>query len=301
MGVLRILIAFLIGLALMMVLATPSWASSQVWITIDPPSSSPTPGSTFTTVVSISSWGGVVGALDLDICYDPSALHITDFSTPSDSPFYANIVIDTDSYTSGRTRIAGFQVRDQEMWETPISLGSVTWEVVGSPGTVTDVTIEPEAVVDNRWSPVEVLTYGQRISVGDLPPTISEISPSSGRQGEVLDVIISGGELASVLAVSFGDGIVVDGFNADSSSQITANITIDAVAVIGPRDVSVTTAGGTDILAEGFSVEEAEVEPADEPSDSGVPVWVWGAIGAGVIIVGMVATFAIVLMRRRAT
>lgn len=161
----RIVTGFFIAFAAVVMLASPSQAATHVWVTIGPPSSAATTGATFTTNLTISSWNGVVGALDLTIHYDPSVLHIVDFSTPSDSPFYTNLAVDSDSYTSGETRIAGFQTRDSEAWEIPITLGVLAWEVVGMPGTTTNITIELASVVDVDWNPVEVLAYGQQISI----------------------------------------------------------------------------------------------------------------------------------------
>ena len=165
----RILISkvCLVGLVLLMVLACPSQATTHVWITINPPSSQPTPSSTFTTYLNVSTWNGVVGALDVTVCYDPAVLHIINFSTPSDSPFYPNCFADTDSFTSGKTKIAGFQVTDREMWKTPVPLGIITWQVVGtgSETSETDITIKPNSVVDANWSRVKVMTYGQHISI----------------------------------------------------------------------------------------------------------------------------------------
>ena len=54
--------------------------------------------------------------------------------------------------------------------------------------------------------------------------------------------------------VSFGPGITVDEFSGVGSSEITAEITIDADAAEGTRDVSVTTAWGTATKTDGFSV-----------------------------------------------
>lgn len=54
--------------------------------------------------------------------------------------------------------------------------------------------------------------------------------------------------------VNFGSGITVDDFSVVGSTEITAEITIDAGATKGARDVSVTTAWGTATKADGFRV-----------------------------------------------
>jgi len=86
-------------------------------------------------------------------------------------------------------------------------------------------------------------------------PTITSIIPDHGKQGETLGVIITGTNFSGATEASFGAGITVNSFNVDSSTQITANITIDADATLDGRNVSVTTPGGTGMLADGFTVE----------------------------------------------
>jgi hypothetical protein len=150
---------------LMMAFVDQAVASAHVWVTMDPPSSLPAPGSTFTTDLRISSWNGTVAALDLTVGYDPAVIKIIDFSTPSDSEFYPNCFTDSVSFTSGQARIACFQATNWEAQDTPVSLGTLTWKVVGAAGSATDIVVEPIMVVDARWSPVEVLAYGQHIAI----------------------------------------------------------------------------------------------------------------------------------------
>jgi hypothetical protein len=86
------------------------------------------------------------------------------------------------------------------------------------------------------------------------PPTITSVSPSEGCQGQTLDVTITGTYFTGATSVSFGSGVTVNSFTVDSSTQITASISISASATLGPRNVSVTTPGGTGTLASGFTV-----------------------------------------------
>jgi hypothetical protein len=95
--------------------------------------------------------------------------------------------------------------------------------------------------------------------VGGELPTITSIAPDHGKQDETLVVTVTGTNFTGATAVSFGAGITVNSFNVDFSTQITANISIDADAATGARDVSVTTLGGTDILADGFTVEKGGI------------------------------------------
>ncbi|GAG35953.1 unnamed protein product, partial [marine sediment metagenome] len=84
----------------------------------------------------------------------------------------------------------------------------------------------------------------------------------------------------------FGGGITVDSFTVDSATQITANITIDAAAATGVRDVSVTTPGGTDTLIAGFTVEPApptitSIDPAQGDQGEALAVTITGTFLTG--------------------
>jgi hypothetical protein len=97
-------------------------------------------------------------------------------------------------------------------------------------------------------------TTNERIQVFGYPSVITSVGPSSGNQGQTLiNVTITGTNLAGATAVSFGNDIIVN-INTDNATQITANITIAAGATPGTRDVSVTTLAGTGTLPNGFTV-----------------------------------------------
>jgi PKD repeat protein len=119
------------------------------------------------------------------------------------------------------------------------------------------------------WLPVTVY-YTAPAAV----PSITSVSPDSGHRGATQDVTITGENFTGTTTVSFGSGITVNGFTEDSDTQITADITIAGVltggTMLGTRDVSVTTAGGTDTLTGGFTVTAPdEVWVDDDYSDSG--------------------------------
>jgi hypothetical protein len=105
---------------------------------------------------------------------------------------------------------------------------------------------EPKIIV----KPVVKLTVEQPTP----EPEVTSVNPSSGNQGQTLDVIITGTNFTGATVVSFGENITVNSFTVNNNTQITANITIAADAVLGTRDVSVTTPGGTGTKDDGFRI-----------------------------------------------
>jgi branched-chain amino acid transport system substrate-binding protein len=105
------------------------------------------------------------------------------------------------------------------------------------------------------------------------PPTVTGISPGSAKVGQRLDVSITGTKFANASAVSLGSGITVNSFTVDSVTKITADISIDAAASTGTRDVSVTIPDGTGTMAGGFTVSSLQA-----PTVTGVSPasGVWG-------------------------
>jgi hypothetical protein len=91
------------------------------------------------------------------------------------------------------------------------------------------------------------------------PPTVTAVSLSDdAKPGETVEVIITGTNFTGATDINMGDGITVTSFTVDSSTQITATISLDPNADAGPRDVSVTAGGQTATLSDGFAVESLD-------------------------------------------
>jgi hypothetical protein len=158
---------------------------------------------------------------------------------------------------------------------TAVSFGpGVAVSITGTSatGVTAGITISDSAVTGDRdvsvSTPGGTATKTAAFRVDPLPsPTVASVSPGSGIQGQSLTATITGADLGGATAVDFGPGITVTGHTVKSGSQITAGITISGSAAAGPRDVAVTTPGGTAILEAGFAV--AAVPPSG-PFVSGV-------------------------------
>ena len=78
-------------------------------------------------------------------------------------------------------------------------------------------------------------------------PTLTSVSPNQGLQGSTVAVTLTGTNFvvgATTVAVA-GGGVTVNTVVVGSSTSLTANFVLDPAAGVGPRTVTVTTAGGT--------------------------------------------------------
>ncbi|CAM8652770.1 IPT domain containing protein [Candidatus Methylacidiphilaceae bacterium] len=98
-------------------------------------------------------------------------------------------------------------------------------------------------------SDIEIVAAG---GGGGTPPTITGISPSSGLAGTI--VTITGTDFTGATAVSF-NGVAAASYTVDSATSITA--TVPSGATTGP--ISVTTAGGSAVSANNFTVPKLTI------------------------------------------
>jgi hypothetical protein len=122
-----------------------------------------------------------------------------------------------------------------------------TWSNRGGVVDVFNHTITARGVNSpSRWAAGEALPA----------PSLRAVSPASAEAGKALDIILDGGDFTTGEAgLSFGGtGITVDSISVLSSNQIRAHIVIAPLAVLGTRDVRVTTDGGTAVLTAGFEI-----------------------------------------------
>ena len=122
---------------------------------------------------------------------------------------------------------------------------AATGEVTGS------VSVTASGLVDG--SPVQLTGTG----VG--APTVTGILPNTGTRGTSESVTVTGTNFTTygtTLAVS-GAGVTVSNVVVQDTNTITATFTIgsNAATTVGPRNVTVTTAGGSATLNNGFTVQ----------------------------------------------
>lgn len=96
---------------------------------------------------------------------------------------------------------------------------------------------------------------GQNGSSG--PVSVSAVNPTRAFLARTLDVSVSGNGTSwtGATTVDFGAGITVNHVAAASSTGLVANITVDAAAALGPRDVIVHDGAQTETFSGAFHVE----------------------------------------------
>ena len=185
---------------------------------------------------------------------------------------------------------------------------TVSGFAVQSPERVSaSITISDSASIGTRDVVVTtddgsaLLPNGFSVTVHD--PAIASVSPSSGNQGQVLDVAIAGVNLDGTTGVSFGDGITVNSFAEQSAESVVASITIGVSASLGAREVSVSTVDGTAVLPNAFSVTAelptiADVSPLSGKIGQTLSLTITGAnlgstrsvsLGTGIVVEGFVS------------
>ena len=154
---------------------------------------------------------------------------------------------------------------------TPSGQGAVTVDVAA--GVAQDAALNPNTAA-TQFS----ITYDSGA------PTITSFTATSTDEGDV--VIITGTDFTGATAVKFGDTDALS-FTVDSDTQITA-----LVAPGTSGKITVTTDGGTAIYADDYTSPASPARP--------VNWWVIGSIIGGVILIGAIAWWLMVLRPRRA-
>jgi hypothetical protein len=126
-----------------------------------------------------------------------------------------------------------------------------------------NITISANATTGSRQVTITNVNPGGgsvtiSFEVRNPSPTISSVSPSSGSRFQTLSVTVGGTNFISgITSVNFGNNISVGTVNVNSSTQLTATLTIDSLASVGTRNVIISNSspgGGTSTLTNGFTI-----------------------------------------------
>ena len=111
------------------------------------------------------------------------------------------------------------------------------------------------------------------------PPSIAGVTPDQVNQAEVATLILTGTALLGGTVTTTHPGITVNSAHGNDTS-ITANLTIDGSAALGPAQLTLTTVAGSDSI--GVTVIAAQpvinsISPNKGPSTGGTSVTISGS------------------------
>ena len=119
--------------------------------------------------------------------------------------------------------------------------------IVFNAPTVTSVTTYTGATVSITGSKA-IIGSTVALSGSSVPaPTLTGITPATGYRGSTVTVTLTGTNFPStgVTLAGLGTGVTATGVTVQSTTTITATLTISGTATVGTRNIAVTTAGGT--------------------------------------------------------
>ena len=116
---------------------------------------------------------------------------------------------------------------------------------------------------------LENITRGVIFSGGVPAPTLISVVPANAMQGTSLTVTLTGTNLNTIIGIDFGLGIIIGAPMIQTKTEIVVDIIISASAVIGYRDVSVSTATATATLVNGFEVLVLKNAPSTSGGGAG--------------------------------
>lgn len=139
-------------------------------------------------------------------------------------------------------------------------LSSTTGTVHGTPQHAGTFPLTIRAT--DRSSPPLTLSIDLVLTIQPAgTPIIRTINPNGTAQGTALDVHVSGANFTGASAIDFGEGIVADNLLVLSATELTAHLTVDTVARIGVRDVTLTTPRGSGVARDAFVVRTGVTMP----------------------------------------
>ena len=122
-----------------------------------------------------------------------------------------------------------------------VNTGEISGTIALDAGNATPYTVDV-IVTDNQTGSTAVQFDW---SVDNPQPTLSSLTPPTAAQGTTLDVTLTGSNfIDGVSSVAFsGTGITLNTTTVNSNTEIVVNVTLDATAPTGDRDVTVTNTG----------------------------------------------------------
>lgn len=142
---------------------------------------------------------------------------------------------------------------------TGITVDSVT-RVSDTEATV-EVTVAAGAPIGFRTLTAGSITLNDALLIGSESsvPVISAISPKTLQQSQTTSVTVTGTNTHfedGVTSASFGDNVTVNSVTVNSPTEAIVNVTVDAAAAIGFRNITLMTDGESATLLNGLYLDK---------------------------------------------
>ena len=105
--------------------------------------------------------------------------------------------------------------------------------------------MDPQPPISSFASVGSLVGGGPCVEPPPPPPTLTDIQPALGVQGTSVGVTLTGINLVSPTVSANGNGVAITNVKLDTDDTVTATFTIAPDAVLGVRNITVTTPGGT--------------------------------------------------------
>ena len=166
---------------------------------------------------------------------------------------------------------AGFQPGATVAFGAGVTVHSVT---VNSASTiVTDISVDPAATLGTRPTTVTNPDGGTATKATGFavsaPPTVTSLTPTRLRQGQVATVRVDGTGFAVGASASFGEGVTVTSVTRNSATRLTVAVSVDPAAAAGIRSAEILNPDGGRVtcvdclqLVANPTIEPAGVDPS---------------------------------------
>jgi hypothetical protein len=213
-----------------------------------------TTGSRNVTVTNVPPAGGTSAARAIQI-NNPQP--IVRFISPSngDQLQTLNVTVTGHYFLSGISSLsigAGITVSSLAVVNDSVLTAQITISVTAGTGA-RDVVVTNAAPGGGSG----VLTNGFVVGINPVP-TLASVAPSSASRLQTLNLVFRGANfLGGVTTVDLGTGVTVNTVTVDSSTRLSANITVQPTAQTGSRTVLVVNrppGGGRDSILNGLTI-----------------------------------------------
>jgi len=145
----------------------PSSIAADLTLSLTPANGHAAPTSQVAVELDVQSVSHSAGAFSLVLAYNPAVLRIVAIVPSAASRFAGNLFADPATFSSGSTRIVGFQTNNPGSSPSPTALIAVVLEVVGANASSSTLSLTAEKFVDGWWRALSIETQTSLLTVSD--------------------------------------------------------------------------------------------------------------------------------------